>query len=207
MADTTATTAVWTPAITTGRRDWNSLIYGAYTTSAPTVVRNYRGTDHVMQWLDDFTVNEADKLRDELAEVEQRLREELDRRHMPSGPVCYMSYEDDEPTERPGRDDGGEPGERPCVTDTAKVITDKTEAGSATELKWISVKDRMPDGVFPCLVYDGEDITVGYWDAENNAWDSPNFGWIEHRMRKDSYPFGVNDITHWMPATFLPDIQ
>ena len=71
---------------------------------------------------------------------------------------------------------------------------------------WVSVKDRLPKGFYPCLVVDVDgDYGVGYYREDTNCWDSPNFGWLEMKDRVDNHdafsmPCRLGKIVAWMPV-------
>lgn len=70
--------------------------------------------------------------------------------------------------------------------------------------KWISVEDRLPEDNTDYLITDGEDIMVGFYRNDAQAWDNGNFGWVEREKDDDGMMCRLNNIIAWMP---LPELH
>jgi hypothetical protein len=55
---------------------------------------------------------------------------------------------------------------------------------------WISVKDRLPDGIDDVLVTDKYDVRVGYYHSNWNIYSDELLGY---------------EITHWQPLPKAPE--
>ena len=56
--------------------------------------------------------------------------------------------------------------------------------------EWISVKDMLPTSIEDVLVWDGEHISVGWYDTYSKGWTS--------------YLGSIDGATHWMPLPEPP---
>jgi hypothetical protein len=63
--------------------------------------------------------------------------------------------------------------------------------------KWISVDEQLPDWNQAVIVTDGDGYAVGYWRDDANAWDNPNFGWLERESDDEEPPIRLSKVTHW----------
>lgn len=64
--------------------------------------------------------------------------------------------------------------------------------------RWVSVNERFPVPYQDVLVTDMEgNCAVGYYRPDVGAWDSTNFGWLEHDKRDTTY--GIGKVVAWMP--------
>lgn len=80
----------------------------------------------------------------------------------------------------------------PVVREAFRQLID--EHFSMTE--WISVKDQLPDEDMVCLITDGEEVAVGQYRDDADAWEHINFGWLE-RERDDECPCRMGKIIAW----------
>ena len=78
-------------------------------------------------------------------------------------------------------------------------------------MKWISVKDRMPEYNTEVLLYYSTDIVQGfldkndYWYGSRDVRDCMNDGWVEDsKFCRRGGPFDY--VTHWMPLPEPPKI-
>ena len=70
--------------------------------------------------------------------------------------------------------------------------------------RWIAVSQKPP--VFDCveyLLWDGEDVYVGYWRDDADVWDNPRSGWVGKSCSEDGYAISAK-ITHYMPLPTAP---
>ena len=75
-------------------------------------------------------------------------------------------------------------------------------------MKWIDVKDVLPDNTDEVLIFNGTDIfqaylSNGYWKGSLNVTNNMNDGYVMDRTickQGDNFDF----ITHWMPLPEPP---
>ncbi len=62
-------------------------------------------------------------------------------------------------------------------------------------MKWISVKERMPERYTDVFVYDGNNCYIGYFTNADSFVTT-----------QDPYhnTYQIEDVTHWMPLPKLP---
>jgi len=72
-------------------------------------------------------------------------------------------------------------------------------------MKWISVKDKLPQKYQRVLVTDGKQICLHYKQSFINWQDERGHDlYCSCTENKDKCEFREGDITHWMPLPELP---
>ena len=67
-------------------------------------------------------------------------------------------------------------------------------------MKWISIKDKMPERRVGVLITDGQIVTCAEWDGD--WWGSHGFSGYEWE-----FDFDERFVTHWMPLPKPPQLK
>lgn len=62
--------------------------------------------------------------------------------------------------------------------------------------EWIPISEKLPDTHDDMLVTDGENMAVGSYRDDADAWENYNFGWLENLSEP---PHGIKTVIAWMP--------
>ena len=77
------------------------------------------------------------------------------------------------------------------VENAANILIDN----GVTVQKWISVDDRLPEKGQEVLVFDESENWTGFaWLRPDETWTTLGF----------DFPFGLGEVTHWMPIPQSP---
>lgn len=85
--------------------------------------------------------------------------------------------------------------------------------GKANDSRWTPITEKLPPEYTDCLVVDADgEFGIGYYREDVDAWDSPNWGWLERKDRVDNYeaftePCGIGKVVAWMPLPEAYKIQ